>query len=222
MLTACEAVVRSIDYVTVKGAIPIAEDAVAAAGKAGNAAFNDATDAVKAADRISGAAVDLAEKTLDGVQKGGDAALRGAQATLDQFVKAQKAILDAAQKAIDDLVKGVEWLAYQAASAALDLAKHSTAALDVATRALDLVEKGSLELLKLGEEALEKLMTTLDIQKLELDGTLSGLLGGSGKHFTISVEGLFANKPFKYDDIELNLKDITQFAHDIFVRYVIH
>lgn len=218
VLDACEGVIEGAQYFTLKGAIPLAEDALEAARKTGDAAFNAANDTLKGVDKVTGAALDLAEKTLEGVQNGGDTVFKGAEAALGEFINVQKPVMEAAQKAIDALVKSAEWLAYQTASGALDVAKHATKALDVAKKALDLVEKGEEGVLEITKETIDGVLSVLDIQKVELGGTLRGLLGESGKHFTVSVEGVLAGGPFKFDNIDLNLADIADFIHNIFVQ----
>jgi len=220
VLDACEGVVEGVQYATVKGLIPLAEDALDAAKKAGNAAFSAAQNTLKGVDAVTSEALNLAQQTLSAVQKGGDAAWKGAESALDAFVKAQKVVLDAAQKAIDDLVKSAEWLAYQSASMALDVAKHATKSLDVVKGALDLMEKGDETMINLSEDIINGVLTAIDIQKVELDGTLGGLLGKSGKHFTASVEGKLLGKPFKFDNVELDLKSTEKFIKNIFDELV--
>ena len=96
------------------------------------------------------------------------------------FIEVQKAVLDAAQKAIDDPVKSVEWLAYQAASDALDVASHATVAIDIAEKALSAVQSDADAVSKISEDVIDDLTNTFDIKKIELEGTLKGLLGQSG------------------------------------------
>ena len=192
--------------------IPFAEDALAAAQNAGDAAFATAQGALEAADKATGEAPTLAQKTLDDVKKGGDSVFRAAESA---FIEVQKAVLDAAQKAIDDPVKSVEWLAYQAASDALDVASHATVAIDIAEKALSAVQSDADAVSKISEDVIDDLTNTFDIKKIELDGALKGLLGQSGQHFTASIEGTLAGVSFTFDNV-----NVGDFIHDIFEEYL--
>ena len=220
VLDACEDVVKGADYITTKGLIPLAEDALAAAQKAGDAAFATAQGALKVADKVTGEALMLVQKTLDEVKKGGDSVFRAAESAMNQFIEVQKAVLDAAQKAIDDLVKSVEWLAYQVASGALDVAKHATAAVDMAEKALSAVQSDVDAVSNISEDVIDNLENIFDIKKIELDGTLTGLLGQSDQHFTALIKGKVASGSFKFKNVSLNLNSIGDFIHDIFKEYV--
>ena len=211
---------KGADYITTKGLIPLAEDALAAAQKAGDAAFATAQGALEAADKVTGEALTLVQKTLDEVKKGGDSVFRAAESAMNDFIEVQKAVLDAAQKAIDDLVKSVEWLAYQTASGALDVAKHATVAIDMAEKALSAVQSDVDAVSKISEDVIDNLTSTFDIDKIELDGTLTGLLGQSGQHFTASIEGTVAGVSSTFDNVNLNLNSVGDFIHDIFEEYV--
>jgi hypothetical protein len=151
---------------------------------------------------------------------GGDVGWRAAEVSLNEFVNSQKVVLVAAQKTIDDLVHSLEWLAYQEAKAALNVAQHATHALDVAKCALDLVENGEKEIIDIAEGVINAGTQMLNITKIELIGTLRVLLGGGQTHFVTSVEGEVLHRRFHFDNVELSLDNTAQFIHDIFIRYV--
>ncbi|KAG8818384.1 hypothetical protein FRC19_010679 [Serendipita sp. 401] len=186
VLGLAKGVVEGVDYLTVKGAIPIAEGALADVQKAGDAALDVATKLVDEADKITAVAVSLAEDALTGVQKGGDALWKGAEKALADFIATGKAILEGAQKAIDDLVHCAEWLAYQAAEAGLSIAKAATHAIDVANFALEGIKDAGSIIMQVAEDIVEAVLNLFEITKVTLDGKFSGMHHG-GDGFDVSV-----------------------------------
>lgn len=220
ILDVCEDVIKGTQYLTAKGAIPLAEDALAVAQKAGDEGFNAAQLAVQAADKATAEIIAAADAALDAIQHGGDAVWRGAESALNAFVNAQKTVLLAAQAAIDDLVNCAEWLAYQTANAALDVAQHATHALDIVNKALDVAQAGENGILNIAEDVINAAMNLFNITKIELGGSMKAFLGASGgeKHFVVTIEGVIAGKAIRYDNVELNLDNTTQFVHAIFLK----
>lgn len=215
VLKACNGVLEGADYLASKAAIPLAEDALEAVKRGGDEALAAAKLALQGIDKVTQEAVDLADDALKGLQKIGDVALRGAEAVMDAFIETSKAILEAAQAAIGDLIKCGEWLAYQTAKGALDLAQHATHALDVAKRALDVVKAGVLDVIDVAEEVVKGVLAAFDITLIKLSATMGGMLGKSdGKHFDARVEGKILGRDFNFS-LDLDLEDISTFIHGL-------
>ena len=187
VLQGCKDVVEGVDFAATKAAIPLAEKAVEDVGTAGDGAFQAAQATLQTVDKLSAAAVSLAENGLNLVEKGGEATITAARSALDAYLKALDAALHLAQKAIDDLVRCAEWLAYKAASPALDLAKASTHALDVAKVAVVSVEDIGTGVLDIAESIDKGLFGLLNVTRVELHGTFKEVINGS-KPFTAIVD----------------------------------
>ncbi|KAG9075566.1 hypothetical protein FS749_012757 [Ceratobasidium sp. UAMH 11750] len=215
VLTLAEDIVKGVEYLEAKAAIPAAEGVVEEAGKIGKLALDGAQAVLQEVDRDTAALLTEAESVLESVQKDGDTLLRAAEDALETFIKTEEVVLDAAKRLVDDLVHSAEWLAYQAASGALSLAKHATHGLDVAKKALEVAKKVVDGTITITEEAVTAALSALNITKVELGATLDTFLGGQGIHFEVSVEGEIVGKPFSLS-LKLNMEDPAQLVHDIF------
>ncbi|KAG8735240.1 hypothetical protein FRC10_010828 [Ceratobasidium sp. 414] len=215
VLTLAEDIVKGVEYLEAKGAIPAAEGVVAAAGEAGKLALEGVQATLKEVDRDTAALLTEAENVLETVRTDGDALLRAAEEALEKLINIEKDILNAAKQLVDDLVNSVEWLAYQAATGALNLASHATHGLDVAKKALEVAKNVVDGTITVTEEAVTAALGALNITKIELGATLDTFLGGQGSHFEVSVEGEIVGKPFSLS-LKLDMKDTAQLVHDIF------
>ncbi|KAL0955635.1 hypothetical protein HGRIS_001868 [Hohenbuehelia grisea] len=215
VLKACNGVLEAAEYTASKGLITAAELALADVQKVGDEGLTAAKAAVVQFDSDTRHVMDVANKALEVIQHGGDDAWHAAEKALDAFVAAQKPILAAAQKAVDDLLKSAEWLAYQSATAALTLAKHVTHGMEVAKKALDVVEKAEEGVLNLAEELVTGGLGAFDIKKIELKGTLKALLGTSNKHFTATIDTSILGQPATFV-IDLDMGNTSTFIHELF------
>ncbi|KAG8775918.1 hypothetical protein FRC12_001190 [Ceratobasidium sp. 428] len=215
ILDLAEDVVKGVDYLDAKAAIPAAEVLVKVAGTTGDAAFRFAQATVQETDRLTAGAVRLAEAALESVQKTGDALIRKEESALQWFVDSQKDLLYAAQHAVDELVYSAEWLAYQTASGALSVASHATHTLDIAKKALEAARKAVDGTITITEEAVVAALSALDITKIELGATLDTFQGGQGSHFEAAVEGEIVGRTFSLN-MSLNMRDTAQFIDDVF------
>ncbi|KAG9094207.1 hypothetical protein FRC06_011056, partial [Ceratobasidium sp. 370] len=215
VLTLAEDIVKGVEYLEAKAAIPAAEAVVAAAGEAGKLALAGAHATLQEVDRDTATLLTEAESVLESIRNDGDALLRAAEDALEKFIYTEKDVLDAAKRLVDDLVNSAEWLAYQAAAGALNLASHATHGLDVAKKALEVARKVVDGTITVTEEAVTAALGALNITKVELGATLDTFLGGQGSHFEVSVEGEVVGKPFSLS-LKLDMKDPAQLVHDIF------
>ncbi|KAG8718276.1 hypothetical protein FRC09_012899 [Ceratobasidium sp. 395] len=217
ILEFAEAVVKSADYISTKAAIPAAEELVRDAGHAGDLAFRAAQATLREIDRDTGALLHTANSVLESLRKGGDSLLRTAESALAKFITAQKDLLYAAQHAVENLVHSAEWLAYQAASGALDLARHATHALDVAKKALEVAKKVVDGIYKVSEAVVAAALSAFNITRVELLATLDMFLGGKvggGAHFQTSVHAELLGKRYVFD-LKLDMSNPAQLVKDI-------
>lgn len=209
------------EYAAVKGAIPLAEDAVEETGKAGDAAFAAAQATLIAVDKVTALAVAAAEEALEMAQKIGDAALQVAEKALNTFIAAGRAALKMAQSAIDDLVKSAEWLAYQIGSAALALAEHATHTLDIAKAALAAAKAGTVAVIDVGEFVVTAATSLLEITEITLNGSLQGILG-EGKPFIGTIRFEIMGKAVEPITLDLDMRSTEDFVVGILKAFSKH
>ncbi|KAG9075547.1 hypothetical protein FS749_012774 [Ceratobasidium sp. UAMH 11750] len=215
VLTLAEDIVKGVEYLDAKAAIPAAEGLVEEVGKAGKLVLEEKQAFLRGVDDATAALVTEAERIWESIQKEGDALVRAAEDALETFIKTEKDVLGAARRLVDDLIHSAEWLAYQAASGALNIASHATHGLDVAKKALKVAKQVVDGTITVTEEAVTAALSALNITKIELGATLDTFLGGQGSHFEVSVEGEIVGKPFSLN-LKLDMKDPAQLVHDIF------
>ncbi|KAI0643226.1 hypothetical protein C8Q79DRAFT_915601 [Trametes meyenii] len=214
VLWLAEKVVEGTAYLEAKAAIPAAKKVVEDVGEAGDLAFKGAQATLREVNTLTAAAIRDATHVLETVRKDGDALIRSAEFALQKFVNGNKALLTAAQHAVDGLIHSAEWIAYQAATSGLDLAKHATHALDIAKGALEAARKVADGAIVVTEEVVEAAMSTLNITRIELGTTLDVLLGSGGYHFEADVSGTIIEGPFALH-LKLDMKNTAQLILDI-------
>ena len=122
---------------------------------------------------------------------------------------------------MDNLIHSAEWIAYQTASGALDVAYHATQALDVAKKALETAKQVADGAIKIAETTIEAALGALDIYKVELAATLDMFLGGNangnhdGAHFQVEITGQVSGTPFILE-LQLNMSNTVQLINDLF------
>ena len=200
VLVAAEAVLTSANFIARETAFNAAKAALVVARKTGEAALSIAEEALVVADKTSQLALDAVNETLklakEGVEWG---ILQGAKEALELYKHANDAVFRAATQALVDLIKCAEWLAYQVASTALDVARAATVSLDAARAALDVVRRVGEEALKIAQWVVDHLFEAFDIRVVRLSGSLRGMIGIDGsmaKPFTAHVEGVIAGHSF--------------------------
>ncbi|KAF8593814.1 hypothetical protein BDV93DRAFT_529669 [Ceratobasidium sp. AG-I] len=218
-LQAAQAVLMSTNFLAGKAAFETAKGALIFARETGQAGLDVAIGALAAADATSQAALDLANETLEitkvGVEWG---VLETAKQALQIFKDVNDKAFRAATQALVDLIKCAEYLAYKAATAALDLARSATVALDAAKAALDVAQEAIGAALAIGEWVVDHVLTAFDIQVVRLSGSLRGMIGAGGEMaqpFTVYIQGVIAGQPFTLRG-EFNLGKVADFITMIF------
>ncbi|KAF8663989.1 hypothetical protein AX16_000840 [Volvariella volvacea WC 439] len=214
VLDACKAVLEGADYIAVKGAVT---EALQAVKESGDGLLNAAKETLEAVDEATQAVIDAAEQGLEDVRIAGKEAVRLAEKALDDFKEASIEALQAARDAIDALVQAAEWLAYQTAMAALDAAKHGTAALDVAIAALEAAKATTDGILDIAEDFFKALAEAFNITKIEITADLAAFAGNSS--FNATVQGTIMGEAFEVG-LALDLTDTSKFIHGLYSHVV--
>ncbi|KAI5988743.1 hypothetical protein EDD15DRAFT_2462463 [Pisolithus albus] len=212
ILEGCKAIVDGTEYVTARDAIPLLESTLEETRKAGDAAFRAAQLAVHDVDVATQALINTAVNALHGVQNGGDFLWKEAEKALAKFVDAGKAILAGAQKILDDLETAAEWVAYQAATAALSVARASTHALDIATESLKIAEHGIDGAFYITEEMVRAITSALDITRITLNGSYNAIARGG--QFDALILVTIGGKPREVR-IKFRIGSVSDFVHDL-------
>ncbi|KAG8679440.1 hypothetical protein FRC11_003734, partial [Ceratobasidium sp. 423] len=161
------------------------------------------------------------EATKEGVQWG---VLQGAKEALQLYKDANDAAFYAATQALVDLIKCAEYLAYQTAKAAPDVARAATVTLDAARAALEVARQVGDQALVIGQWVVDHVLEAFDIRVVHLSGSLRGMVGACcsmAKPFTAHIEGVAAGNSFSFDG-EFGPSKTADFITYIFKEWVIH
>lgn len=105
------------------------------------------------------------------------------------WIAAEKQLLAIAREAIVAVANGVEKVAFDGAMIILDAVQKDTTLVDIAQAALDVAEKAEELAFAAAKWLTDKIATSLNIESIELVGTLRGS-GGNQPGFTIMVKGV--------------------------------
>lgn len=212
ILEACKAIVEGTEYITIRDAIPLLEVTLETTRKAGDVAFRAAQLAVHDADVATQLLINTAVNALREVQDGGDFLWRQAEKALAEFIEAGKAVLAGAQKILDDLETAAEWVVYQAATAALSVARASTHALDIATESLNIAEHGIDGGIYITEEIVRAITSALDITRITINGSYNDIAGGG--QFDALILVTIGGRPREVR-IKFRIGSVSDFVHDL-------
>ncbi|EUC61644.1 hypothetical protein RSOL_403850, partial [Rhizoctonia solani AG-3 Rhs1AP] len=203
VLQATQAVLHSTNFLAGKAAFETAKGALVVAKGAGQVGLDLADAALIAADKTSQVSLDLANGALEVAKVGVEwGALQTAKQVLETFKEVHGDAVRAATQALVDLIKCAEYLAYEAATAALDLARSTTVTLDVARAALEVARGATDAALTIGQWVVDHALNAFDIHVVHLSGSLRGMIGADGsmaKPFTAHIEGVIVGQSFTLD-----------------------
>ena len=174
----------------------IAQDALTAAKKAGEVAMDVANKALDGTKIAQNALISAAQKELDDAKKGCDQsrAWDAAKAVLAAYMNTEAALLVAAAKAVTDLESCAEKLAYDAAVAAIAVARSATKEVDLAKSAVSAVEGAADEMAALGTWMVKNVGNIFNVRKIALSGSLQGATAKPAQPLHAEIEGVFADK----------------------------
>ncbi|ESK84263.1 chromosome segregation atpases-like protein, partial [Moniliophthora roreri MCA 2997] len=215
VLDACKAVLQGTDYIAKNAAVTLAEGALETVKTTGDDVFVAAQETLKEVDKATGEILSAAEQALEDTRFAGDRAIYASQHAIDAFRQASTATLRAAQDAVDGLVSCAEWLAYQAATGALDAAKHGgSAELGIANTALEAAKKGGDGVLDILEDFFAALDSVFNIVGIEVTTDLSVLARDFS--FAAVVNGIIIGEHFTLQ-LTLDLRDVSTFIKGIYL-----
>ena len=204
VLSAAQACVHLPAYIVAEQGIQAARDAVDRAGLAKTDLLATANETLRRIDIAQRGLVEAARQKLATIQTASedlrvwDAAketLRVSDATLT-------ATMDTAKTAVDGLSKCVEKVAFDGALATLDEEKKNHGAVDLAKTIADETEKDFEAVMEIANGILQFAGKILDIQKMELKGSLKGVAGAGGTPLSVHVEALVLGKKTDFPTLE--------------------
>ena len=221
VLKAAKAVVTGAAYLADQAGIRAAQAALNAAQAGAPIAISAAQGVLTGVDASTAAAVTAAQQTLNITKTGTEyVAFQGAAKALDAYRIANQAIYDGAMRALNTLTSLAEYATFQAAQAGLATAKQAVSSLDGLKQALAFAQQGEDFALKIGQWVAQHALSLVDIQKIELSGSLRGMIGQTGgvsKPFTAHVEYVLAGQGGKFDG-QLDLRNTADFITAIFEK----
>ena len=194
-LAAAKAIVDGPGYHLAKTGVQIAEDALEAAKKAGDATLHDLEGALDKTTKAQNALIDAAEKDLAAAQKECNESKLWTAATkaLDTFIQTKATLIADADKAVAALDHCAEKIAYDAATATLAVARAGTKEINVVNDALKLAQDAGDAVAKVGTWMVDHTGNVFNITQVTVRGKLSA--GRDGKALRIAFKGTFAGKP---------------------------
>ena len=218
-LAVAKAVLDSAEYVSCNTAMGAASLALDAAQGAGDLAIKGAKETLDATQKLVDGLVAAAESALQEASNLGQGAVDLASKALDDVKEASIAIREGAQKLLDDLKSCAEWVAYEAAKAALTVAKAAgSGAMLMAEAGVVVVDKVSEAALKAWQFVLQGLTSFIDITDVQLTAELGAAVGGLA--FQASVRGVIGGNQFFGFDVSFDTKDVVIFLKDVFDKLV--
>jgi len=150
-------------------------------------------DAANAAANIS---ISAAQASLDAAKKGCTElhVWQAAQDVLTSYLKAEAGLLSAADTILQSLSTCAEKLAFDTATAGLNLATTATKELDAAKSVLSDVESAADEFASFGQWMVNHSGNIFNVQSVHLSGSLNDAANAK-KPFLASVKGVFADRP---------------------------
>lgn len=208
----------SPEYIALKKAVKDAEIKLDDVRSAGHTAINQAETFLKEVDEYTAKGVKEAEKSLKNAHKDGQSMVKAAKEKLEEWRKKGKKLIKDAQDAVDALVTCVEWIVFEAAKAALDLAKiEGDFAIQAAEKTYALVGAAERALIGAANWIVEQAMKSVEIRHVELNGKLS--LACGGKPFTANVKGKLGDKDFDFT-LKFDPRALIDFIGDLFLKAI--
>ena len=200
-LQAAEMILRGarfiVEGVAYKGAMALVSFAEGALDKAKGfwgQAIAGAQELLGGVTKLHAAAIDGAKALIQAAESVALSIKQAAYATRDKLIEVEKKILATAGEAVKKVAEGIDYVAFHSALVILDAAQKDTTLVDIAKAGLDAVEKVAQTALIAGAWLAERLGDTLNIELVELKGSLRAISGGGA--FTIRVKGIIFGRAF--------------------------
>ena len=201
VLAVAEDVVNGVGYKVAHEAVTLAQGALDDAKKAADAALVTVNKGLADTTKIQAALVDDADKALSAAQKDCDESKvwGAAKAVLAAAISVEASVVADADKMVAALALCAEKVAYDAAVAALALAKAGTKEVDLANHALTLVKDGVDEVSALGTWMVDHAGNIFNIRVVQLSGALGDAVAKPPQPLKAHIEGEFADASVKLD-----------------------
>ena len=217
--SAAEAILQAGDFLACKGAMRAASLALDAAKEAGDLAVKAKEETLEATQKFVDGLVAIAEAVLKEASDVAQGAVDFATKALDEAKEASIAIRKGAEKLLDELKSCAEWVAYEAANAALTTAKAAgSGAMMMAEAGVMAADKVSQVAMRAWHFVLEKLTSFIDITDVQLSAELGAAVGGV--EFKASVRGVIGGDQFFGFEVDFNTRNTVLFLKNIFDKLV--
>jgi hypothetical protein len=197
ILDAAQKTIQGPGYKLAQGAIDTYTKAVNDAKAAEDLAMKTASSSLTAVTAAQKKLVDAASAALNVTKTTGQEAINATSSA--QTLSAYKAVADktigAASSAVDALGKSAEKVAFDAANAALVVAKANTHDLDIAKNALKIAQESTDAVVSAGAWIITHGVNLLNIRKAEASGDLRAFV--NGKPITFSIDATLAEQNVK-------------------------
>jgi hypothetical protein len=216
-LWAAQAVLTAEDFILCKGLVAAASVALDEVQAAGNAAIKLAEGELELANKVMNELVAGAEAALDKVGSAGEAAIKLASLALREAKAASVCMLTREQAVIDGLTSCTEWIAYEAAIAALKVAKVSgSGALLLAEAGVVAADTVSRVAMRAWQFVLSGIVAFVDITDIVLTAELGNAVGGFA--FDADIKGTIGDDNFFHFHMEFDTKKVMEFIKAIFEK----
>lgn len=198
-LSAAQSILNGLGYNAAVAALQTYKNALDESAAARDAAVAAGKQAVASTANIQQGLINSAQAALTAAQTTSVEALaaQAAQKAVQDFAATAHAATAAAQAAVNQLSQSAEGVAFAAATTALAAAKANHTGLDIANHAMQLAQSAETTALGLTQWMVNHAGNFVNIQLVELSGTLKGLVG-AGQPMLAHVKGLIASSPFDY------------------------
>ena len=155
-----------------------------------------ANKALDETNKVQNALISASQTELDNAKKECDQsrAWDAAKAVLTAYMNTEASLLEAVTKAVTDLESCAEKLAYDAAVAAIAVARSATKEVDLAKSAVSSVEDAADEMAALGTWMTKNVGNIFNVTKVALSGSLQGATAKPAVPLHAEIDGMFADK----------------------------
>ncbi|KAK6497748.1 hypothetical protein TWF481_012150 [Arthrobotrys musiformis] len=217
VLSAAKAIVQGPGYKLAEGTMFAARGTLEAAKITGKAAIDGASSTLQGVIIAQNGLIDSAQQGLQFTKTAGNELKlwKIAEEVLDRYLKESNDLLSGLQRGVDGLMQTAEYIAFTAASKALQVAKENIGDMDILRKGVDAVEKGSKTGLRIAQWVTKALGNLFDIETIIMTAQL-GALHKDGR-FTARIIGDVANKRVDFTT-DFTLGDAKKFVEGIFKK----
>jgi hypothetical protein len=189
-------IVEGVGYNGAMAVVSLAEGALDVAKSSWGLAIAGAQELLDGITGLHAAAIEGAKALVRGAESLALDIKKAAYATRDKLLEIEEKILAAAREVVKKVAEGIDYVAFHSALLILDAVQKDTTLVDIAKAGLDAAEKVAQTALVASAWLAERLQDTLNIELVELKGSLRAISGGGA--FTIRVKGIIFGRAFDF------------------------